>query len=577
MACGSGSFLLGAYQFLLDYYQKWYLEHEPQKHPKAVTKIGEAWRLTTAERKRILLAHIYGVDIDRQAVEVTKLSLLLKVLEGENEQSLQLELFARERALPNLDRNIKCGNSLIGPDYFDGQLLPDPEEYRRVNPFDWRREFPQVFDPLPGPPPSNEKQKRSTGEGAVTPPPVRYASHRTGGGWEGGFDCIIGNPPYGASFGDEEATYFKRQYQVFGGVKDVYTCFIERGITFTQKGGRLSFIVPSAWLGGPEYQRLRAMLLECQIDEIILLPFDVFADAYVDTAIFVLSNNRPIDSHSVSTYTFGKRDKLTRIDLPLEAYSSINQGMWRNTEGQKFVLNSGAASILEGIRARIKLTFNDAVRIKRGVLFDKELLTPKRKSAISHRYFEGDVYRYELNLIADRWIEFDDRMKERPKEFAWFEGRRLLLRRLVNRRQRLMATLAADTFITNKNLYSVLPIGREIDLLSILGVLNSSLVSFLYINQVTQATKDDFPQVTIKDVLALPFPNLAQDKARHDRMVALVDKMLALHQQLPAAHTAHDRDLIQRQIDAADRTIDALVYELYGLTEEEIKIVEGQA
>ncbi len=79
---------------------------------------GGDWHLTTAEKKRILLNNIYGVDIDSQAVEVTKLSLLLKVLEGENNQTLERQLrFFHERALPDLGDNIKCGNSLIGPDF----------------------------------------------------------------------------------------------------------------------------------------------------------------------------------------------------------------------------------------------------------------------------------------------------------------------------------------------------------------------------------------------------------------------------------------------------------------------------
>ena len=92
------------------------------------------------------------MDIDPQAVEVTKLSLLLKVLEGESEQTLgsQLRLF-QERALPDLARNIKCGNSLIGPEFHDGQqlgLLNDEERYR-INAFDWAAEFPEVFGPNP--------------------------------------------------------------------------------------------------------------------------------------------------------------------------------------------------------------------------------------------------------------------------------------------------------------------------------------------------------------------------------------------------------------------------------------------
>ena len=113
-ACGSGSFLLGAYQYLLDWHLAWYVDNDPGKWTKGKSPVlcqgpGGDWRLTTSERKRILLNNIYGVDIDPQAVEVTKLSLLLKVLEGENDQTLsnQLRLF-RERALPDLGNNIKC-------------------------------------------------------------------------------------------------------------------------------------------------------------------------------------------------------------------------------------------------------------------------------------------------------------------------------------------------------------------------------------------------------------------------------------------------------------------------------------
>jgi hypothetical protein len=102
------------------------------------------------------------------------------------------------------------------------------------------------------------------------------------------------------------------------------------------------------------------------------------------------------------------------------------------------------------------------------------------------------------------------------------------------------------------------------------------LVSYLYINQVTQATKDDFPQVTIEDILKLPFP-YPVDKSRHDRMVEMVEQMLALHKQLASAKTEHEKTALQRQIDATDKQIDELVYELYGLTEEEIRIVGGSS
>src|SRR5207249_9998561 len=113
-ACGSGSFLLGAYQCLLDHCLKWYLDHKPETHKKAVyqdPRKGQ-WRLAIEEKKRILTTHLFGVDIDRQAGEVSKLSLPLKVPDGETDQSLSLGLLQfGDRALPNLAENIKCGNS----------------------------------------------------------------------------------------------------------------------------------------------------------------------------------------------------------------------------------------------------------------------------------------------------------------------------------------------------------------------------------------------------------------------------------------------------------------------------------
>ena len=162
-ACGSGSFLIVAYQYLLDWHRDHYVEEGPEKHRKELYQgPGGQWLLTTQEKKRILLNSIYGVDIDTQAVEVTKLSLLLKVLEGESDQTLnaQLRLF-QERALPDLDRNIKCGNSLIGPDFYDIVQMSffDEEERYRINVFDWQTEFSEIIK-------------------------------------SGGFDAVIGNPPY---------------------------------------------------------------------------------------------------------------------------------------------------------------------------------------------------------------------------------------------------------------------------------------------------------------------------------------------------------------------------------------------
>ena len=212
---------------------------------------GGEWRLTTAERKRILTTHIYGVDIDPQAVEVTKLSLLLKVLEGESEQTLgsQLRLF-QERALPDLARNIKCGNSLIGPEFHDGQqlgLLDDEERYR-INAFDWAAEFPEVFTPSPG------CRRRTGGEAAL-----RRAQ------WHG-FDAIVGNPPYiriqtMKEWAPLEVEYYKRAYAAAGkGNYDIYVVFVERALSLLNPRGRLGFILPHKFFNAQYGEPLRELL-----------------------------------------------------------------------------------------------------------------------------------------------------------------------------------------------------------------------------------------------------------------------------------------------------------------------------
>ena len=132
---------------------------------------GYEYRLSTQKRKDILLNSIYGVDIDPQAVEVTKLSLLLKVLEGESQDSINAQArFFHERALPDLGRNIKCGNSLIGDDFDDSEL--SEAERRKINKFNWQREFPHIFPSPSGkrasslPLPSGEGR----GEGQLSQP-----------------------------------------------------------------------------------------------------------------------------------------------------------------------------------------------------------------------------------------------------------------------------------------------------------------------------------------------------------------------------------------------------------------------
>jgi type I restriction-modification system DNA methylase subunit len=278
-ACGSGSFLIGAYQFLLDWHRDQYVNDGPEKWAKGKTPRlyqtdKDEWRLTTDERKRILLNNIYGVDIDPQAVEVTKLSLLLKVLEGEDEQSIgkQMALF-QERVLPDLANNIKCGNSLIGPDFYEGQQLSllGEEEMYRINVFDWKTEFPEIMH-------------------------------------AGGFDAVVGNPPYGALFLNEEIEYLLKNYNSFEYQLNSFVIFMERGSSVLKRNGKISYITPAVFLGQHYFKNIRKVILEnYSIENILILNYKVFKDADIgDTCIFVFNNNK--SKNNIIRYSILKKE-----------------------------------------------------------------------------------------------------------------------------------------------------------------------------------------------------------------------------------------------------------------------------
>jgi len=269
-ACGSGTFLIGAYQYLLDWHRDRYVEDGPEKHRKELYQgPGGLWLLTTQEKKRILLNNIYGVDIDPQAVEVTKLSLLLKVLEGESSQSLNAQLsFLHERALPDLDRNIKCGNSLIDSDFYKVSQLSffDEETQYRINVFDWMSAFPNVFsDDNPG------------------------------------FDAVIGNPPYIRiqalkEWVPLEVEYYKKAYRTASkGNYDIYVAFVEKGLSLLNKTGSLGYILPSKFLSTDYGAALRTLLSERSIvDQIVDFGHSqVFEDATTYTCLLFLNQSQP--------------------------------------------------------------------------------------------------------------------------------------------------------------------------------------------------------------------------------------------------------------------------------------------
>ena len=319
----------------------------------------------------------------------------------------------------------------------------------------------------------------------------------------------------------------------------------------------MEFIVPSSWHGGPMYESLRNQILEYRIRHLIELPFDMFKSAYVDTAIFGMEKaSKPTTARTLA-YSYPKHASFNPDELSTK--QQIDQREWATTAGSKFILSAEKLMVEKRVSA-CHATFGDYLMAKRGVLFDKTCLVSQKTAATPYHFFQGDIYRYVCNTYCEKWIGLGEYIKEGPRDISWYSGKRILLRRLMNRQHRLMATIVGDTFITNKNLYVLKPHDQELTM-NLLGLLNSRLLSFLYASRISQATKDDFPQVTLKDLLALPIP-YATSSEQGD-ITALVEKVLTVK---ASDHTADTTGL--------ETAIDAAVYRLYGLTVEEIAVVE---
>jgi type I restriction-modification system DNA methylase subunit len=544
-ACGSGSFLLGAYQYLLDYHRDWYQKDGPKKHTRETYQgYGGQWYLTTQEKKRILLNNIYGVDIDPQAVEVTKLSLLLKVLEGENQDTLerQMRLF-KERALPDLGSNIKCGNSLIGPDFYQGKQMSllDSEEAYRINAFDWEKEFPEIM-------------KR------------------------GGFDTVIGNPPYGMVSSEVSKDYFEKQFATVEGRFDTYELFIERGAKLCGKRGLLGFIVPSTLLTNLYTRKLRTYLLEqCTIKEITNFGMEVFEDPTIHTCIVVISQG-----HTGSLKVKIRKQVLTVNELYDRFDYDISQSQLGKSENATFdiFVDPAAHQIVTRlqtltrplgeicfIRQCIK-TGNDQAYVELSNRHPGDPWKPTLRGKSINRYAM-----HETNL----YVKYGQWLARNWKNTTFYETPKIAVRETGSR---IIAMLDVESRYFLSSLYAIYSKskGEQVSLKYLLGLLNSSLATYYVKIIALDITKGAFTKFRTNQLARLPvriidFSN-PKDEARHERMVKLVEQMLSLHKQLASTKTPDGKTRLQRQIDATDQQIDQLVYELYGLTEGEINIVE---
>ena len=544
-ACGSGSFLIGAYQYLLDWYLAFYSTNDPVKHakgknPAVVAAAGGGWTLTTAERKRILLAHIYGVDIDSQAVEVTKLSLLLKVLEGETAQTVQRELI-QERVLPDLGDNIKCGNSLIGSDFYDQPDLPemDADAHFRINVFDWNgtEGFPEIMK-------------------------------------AGGFDAVIGNPPYVLLQTSNDKSIFKYISGKYASAKykiDTYHVFMERGLTLLVDGGYFGFITPSSYLRNKHALQLRKLLVfNSSIQNLRVFYYPVFRAASVDTSILITKRSaKPSRKNEVAIDSLRTKASVTQI--------KALQSTWARHESFEFSIPSqnNTSEIQKKIESA-SFPLGEIATAYFGIqTYDrsKYVLCAKPKGNFKPVIDGTHINRYRLSE-SDEVVDFrPDAIKSGGKSYV-YEQDRIGVRQIGA--SPVVCWLPSGTYTLN-TIYNIFLIRQsDVSLKFILGCIASTLMAW-YWKQRFYDHKPTFPKIKKDALLQIPIPKKgSKNTVEGGRLVFLVNRMLALHPKRAAAKTPYEQAALDRQIAATDKQIDAEVYALYGLTPEEIAIVEGR-
>lgn len=598
-ACGSGSFLIGAYQHLLDYHKNYYIENGT-KTGKKESPVTPEGNLTSAEKKRILLNNIFGVDIDVNAVEVTKLSLLLKCMEGETETTIaQQQKLWHERILPTLDENIKSGNSLVDIDYYDGQIDFEPSLEKKIKPFNWRRAFSGVFSSTV-PTKIQElkaqfnKVKKQTEEAEknayaliqrlssnVDEPSLEYEA--------GGFDVIIGNPPYlgGREWKEENGNiydYFINKYKIAEYQFDMYTLFWELGIRLLKPNGLIGFITPNTWLNNQSNTKLRTYILEnTSIQKIIdYSKVRVFDQATVLPIITVLEKNLVQKSNTEIFEPCGNEIVLKNI---------VNQAIWK--DGTLNVINIGLNETDLILRDKIErggVELEKLALVKFGIkIYETGKGSPPQKPEFAKEkvfeanvkidetyrpYLEGkDIHPYAIEY-KERWLKYGENLAA-PRDATLFFGERILVRRIIG--QTLICTYTNEEYVTSQLLQIVKPVNPA-NSKFLLGILNSKLMAYYFRKKYNRQDKT-FPEIRIYELASLPvkqvYEGVPSEMKIKDDLTNAVDLMLKLKGELLFSKLPDKTERIKSRIEHLENRINQLVYQLYQLTEEEIKTVEG--
>jgi len=627
IACGSGSFLLGVYDLLIRYQTKFYNDNPGKAKKSDVVERDDGLHLSLQKKREILLANIYGVDIDPQAVEVAQLSLYLKLLQDETPGSARnYQLEFHETLLPSLNKNIVCGNSLIGTDILTGQLFASDEE-KKLNPMDFEQRFSHIF-----------KNSGGALRETATPPAVPE--------FEDGFDAIVGNPPYVRQESLSAIKgYLESHYQSFDGIADLYTYFMERSLRLLKLGGLFSYIVSSSFLRATYGEPLRRYLKKVgtvrrMVDFGGLPVFANAKDTYVCIPLIAKGTMvKPPQIEICKIPSLEIQNLMTYVaehsfSIPADRFSNDAWALKSDAEAAVFEKIMGAGrplgeyvdhKMFYGLKTGLNEAFVITAQQRREIVKQ----SPASASLIKPFLGGEDIRRYHIEddgklmvVIPCGWTRAElskgkkgDVNSSEKHAWEWLKKNHSgIVRHLTPFETALRKRQDQGDFwweLRSCDYYSYLDAPKIIfpdicknprfyvdrsgiylantayclgsDSLYLLGLLNSRLFWFAISNISIpfgirageyryRLIYQYMEKVPIRPVDLTD----SADKAKHDRMVELVEQMLAAKKQLAGAQSDKDKDFYTNRCDGLDRQIDALVYDLYSLTPAEIKIVEGK-
>ena len=566
-ACGSGAFLNQALDFLINEHR--YIDELQAK------LFGDAMVLSDVE-KSILENNLYGVDLNEESVEIAKLSLWLRTAQP-------------NRKLNDLNNNIKCGNSLIDDETIAGEKA-----------FHWQTEFPQVFT-------------------------------------KGGFDVIIGNPPYvSRSLTDEMKRFLNSNFETAQYQLELYVAFMEQGVKVCKLNGSISYIVPNSWLKNLMMSDCRKFVVEnLKLTSIIPNLENVFAEASVDTMIFIGFKNKSHSNNEISIDEF--------INKELKIKHNVNQQRFLTNKNFLFdvEINDDILPIIDKMNSNI-ISIGELFDVTRGINpYDRN--TGQTAETISTRAYHSEIKkdetfvpelkgmhasRYSYTWDKKHYISYGNWLAA-PRQKKYFEGQRIIFREILGKT--LVSTLIEEDFIIDRSLYIAKLEENMINkfrITYVLSVLNSKLMAFFF-RYSNNEFDNLFPKIRVAEFKSLPIKNISL--IEQQTFTAKADLMISLNQELQEQSQKFQRTLqrkfeleslpkklqdwyllpysefikeltkqkvklslsqeaewedyftteattlntIKAQIETTDKAIDAMVYELYGLSKEEIEIVEN--